>query len=113
MPPMMRVARILVLTVMLAACTPRTYTVECVGPGWGVLPGECEHVADEVASRIGPQQEDFGKLMVVSVEVLDCRAERAPANIDRCWHVVLDYESGSMSWLATRDRETGAIGVEQ
>ena len=114
MPPMMRVARaLLVLMVMLAACAPRTFSVECVGPGRGIEPAECDAVADVAASRLGLQQEGFGKLMVVSVKLLDCRAERAPANVDRCWHVVLDYESGSMSWLATRDGETGAIGLQQ
>lgn len=110
---MMRVAlTLMVLTLMLVACTPRPFAVECDGPGAGMQPEECEHVADQVAARIG-QQAGFGRLMVVSVELLNCRAERAAANVDRCWHVVLDYESGSMSWLATRDRETGAIGLQQ
>jgi hypothetical protein len=112
----MRAARTLLISATLltaAACSPRAFSVECVGPGRGLLPGECEHVADQVAPQVGLQQEGFGKLMVVSIEVVDCRAEGAASNIDRCWHVVLDYESGSMSWLATRDRESGAIGVQQ
>jgi hypothetical protein len=70
-------------------------------------------VADEVASRIGLQEEGFGTLMVVSVEVFDCRAERVAPNIDRCWHVGLHYETGSMSRIATREADTGDIEVSQ
>ena len=112
---MMRVAQaLLFLSMMLAACTPRTFTVECSGPGLGLQRGECHDVADAAASQVGQQLDDFGKLMVVSVELVDCQAEGiAQPSSDRCWHVVLDYESGSMSWFAVRDSETGAIRLQQ
>jgi hypothetical protein len=87
--------------IAIAACTLRPYAVECVGPGADLEPAECGDVADHVATRVGLQNEGFGKLMVVSVEVVDCRAEGVPEqeepSVDRCWRVVLDYESGSMS----------------
>jgi hypothetical protein len=104
----------LALSIGVAACTQRPFTVECVGPGFGLLPGECEEVADEVAARVGPQLLDFGRLMVVSVELVDCDAQGiAPPGSDRCWNVELDFESGGMGLLASRDARTGEIRISQ
>jgi hypothetical protein len=106
---------------MLAACEPTTYSLECgVQNGREMSSEECAAVAARVVDvKPAVPGHQLGDLTTVSVELTECEAvargffmsELAAPDVDRCWVVVLAYSGGDLSRVAIRHVPSGELTV--
>ena len=105
---------------MLAACEPTTYNLECgVQNGREMSSEECTAIAARVVDvKPAVPGHQLGDLQTVSVELADCAAqarlhflaELGGPNVDRCWLVSLAYRGGDLGRVAYREI-SGAIHI--
>ena len=99
---------------MLAACEPTSYNLECGLQNDGEMSSqECTAVAAQVVQvKPAVSGHQLGDLQTVSVELADCAAEArrhfsrelGDPNLDRCWLVRLPTRGRPWAGRLSRDR---------
>jgi hypothetical protein len=119
---MSRMALSVLAIILLAACEPTNYNLECGVQNDGEMSSEeCTAVAARVVDvKPAVPGHQLGDLQTVSVELLGCTAEEARGlfmselaapDADRCWVVVLSYGGGDLSRVAMRHVPSGELTV--